>query len=102
MSLSEFEWQERARLVESAAAIDRLDLGVEFEAGAAGLAKCRGRGGLEAAERGVDQVSGGGAIDLDGTGFDIIGEVVDIAWITRRDRGRQAVFGVVGLGDCVL
>jgi hypothetical protein len=27
MSLSEFEWRERARSVESATAIDRLDLG---------------------------------------------------------------------------
>jgi hypothetical protein len=73
----------------SAAAIDGLDLGVEFKAGAPGLAERRRAGALEAAKRGVDEIAGRRAVDLDGPRFDVMREVVDVARIARRDRGGQ-------------
>jgi hypothetical protein len=79
------------RRFRSAAAIDRLDLGVEFKAGATRLAKCRRAGALEPAKRRVDQVAGRGAVDLDGARFDVIGEVMNVARIPRRDRRGQPV-----------
>src|SRR3954463_16159026 len=85
----------------STAAIDRLDLRIELQAGTTRLAKSRRAGALEPAERRIDQIAGRGAVDLDGSRFDVVREVVDVTRIARRDRSRQPVLGIVGLCDRV-
>src|SRR4029079_17262940 len=61
----------------------------------------RGARPLQAAERRVDQIAGGRAIDLDRSGFDITREFMHVTWIARRDRSRKAVFSVIRLCDGV-
>src|SRR6185312_6025004 len=85
----------------SAAAIDGFDLGIKLQSGAAGFPEGRGARPLQAAERRVDQIAGGRAIDLDRSGFDITREFMHVTWIARRDRSRKAVFSVIRLCDGV-
>src|ERR1700682_1318143 len=79
----------------SAATVDRLDLGVEFERPATGFAERRCAGTLEAAERRIDQISRCRAVDLDGPRLNVVGEVVDVAGGAGRDRRRQTAFPIL-------
>src|ERR1700722_13278613 len=83
-------------------AIDGFNLGVKLKSRAPRLAERRGRGAFYAAERRVDQIAGRGSVDLDRAGFDIAGEGVHQRRIAGRDRGGQAIFAVIGLGDRIL
>src|SRR5262249_29403050 len=79
--------------------VDGLDLGIELEPRATGLAEGRGAGALQAAEWRVHQVAGRGAVDLDRARLDLLRKAVHRARVARRDRRGQAVLRVVRLRD---